>query len=275
MNMQSRIVAAVWAGDLATVTLLVDEDRKLVHARDPFGRTLMEIAANHVFDLNPAFHEIAALLLAHGCACDIFSAARAGLLDHVRSLIAASPGLINAVDSLGRTAMQRAALINGFSTLCDAVVDELFASGAAIDIFTACVFSWPTVVGGEVAASPTLVDRYRQGGTPLLWAVRSRRNQSAAGTVAATLLNAGASVDVRDTDDDENTPLHHAASWMEQPNLIQILVRAGAYTDSVNGNGKTPLDLAQERGNCANAAVLRSTDARQSAMTVPAATLSA
>ena len=255
-ELQRQMVAAVWVGDPDRVALLLEQDSSLVHARDPFGRTLVEISANQVLDRTPQFRDIVIQLVDAGAACDLFTAARAGLFDYVTRLIAESPGLAHAVDALGRTAMQRAALINGECAACDAVVDALDRQGTPMDMFTACVFGRPAIVAGAVERSPSLVDTYLQGGTPLLWAVRPRRNQSAAPMIVATLLNAGAALDVRDTEGDENTPLHYAASWADQAELARLLLRAGADIDLMNANGKTSHDLAVERDHHACAQLL-------------------
>ena len=87
-ELQRLIVTAVWIGDPGRVQLLLEQEPKLVHARDPFGRTLVEISANQVLDHQPQYYEIVTLLVDAGAACDIFIAARAGLLGHVRQLLA-------------------------------------------------------------------------------------------------------------------------------------------------------------------------------------------
>ncbi len=44
------------------------------------------------------------------------------------------------------------------------------------------------------------------------------------------------------------TPLIHAA-WYDQPEIVQMLIAAGAAVDMKNGNGLTPLHLAAHRAS--------------------------
>jgi len=253
---QHHIVAAVWAGDAPRVALLLDQEPKLAHVRDPFGRTLVDIAANQVLDSRLQYRQIVVNLVEAGAPFDIFLAARSGLIDHIRQLLATSPGLEHAVDGLGRTPLQRAALINGECAACDIVIDELLQHDVRLDAYSACVLGIPEDVSREVNLRPAIVDTYMQGGTPLLWAARPRRHHAAAKVIAASLLNAGAALDVRDTECEENTPLHHAASWADQVELVGVLLRAGADVDLLNADGKTALDIAVERGHTACAEML-------------------
>ena len=52
--------------------------------------------------------------------------------------------------------------------------------------------------------------------------------------------------DVNARDEDGYTPLHRAARWTENPEVIIALLDAGADGTAVNHDGETPFDLAQD-----------------------------
>lgn len=62
-----------------------------------------------------------------------------------------------------------------------------------------------------------------------------------------TLLQKGALADARTSDDDEETALHCAARF-NHPEVMQILVKAGASVDMTDERGKTPLHDAAING---------------------------
>lgn len=255
-ELQRQFLAEVSAGNIDKVRMMVERDPSLVKVRDVFGQTVIEIAASRVYDESPGHREIVIALCDAGATCDLFVAARAGLLDRVVQLIVLSPGLVKATDAEGRTALQRAVLLNGACGYCDQVAETLLAEGAPVDIFTACVFGWTSVVRGEIAVRPEVVGKAVQGGTPLLWALRARRNLSETRAIAADLIHAGSIVDARDEQCDDNTALHMAAWWADQADVAALLLRAGADPTLANGSGRTPLDIAIERQHLKVADVL-------------------
>ncbi len=186
-----------------------------------------------------------------GVPCDLWTKARAGLLDGVRKQIAADASLLDARDDRSRTPLQRAALVYGVCDECEQVVDFLLESGAQVDIFTACTFGMADVVDAELHRDSTLVSQRCQGSTPLNWAVRPRRNHDAAPRICKALLDANA--DVHDADEDEcgMTPLHHAAEWgpIICLQLVDLLLEAGADINAKDGqDGWTALQYAKNRG---------------------------
>ena len=78
------IIDAVRKGDLTEVKTLVEEDPRLANARvNNGGRSLIQIAAEQVVWHRPKHREIVLYLANNGADYDIFTAARAGLLDAV------------------------------------------------------------------------------------------------------------------------------------------------------------------------------------------------
>lgn len=88
----------------------------------------------------------------------------------------------------------------------------------------------------------------RDGETPLLIALRSRR-----GAVAAALLEAGADPNARDGLG--RTPLHMAAARCG-PALVRTLVERGAAVDAATKDGATALHFARRHANTSVVAIL-------------------
>lgn len=260
---QAELLAAVEAGNFDRVRQLVAQDSRLVNARSAEGQSAIQLAAENVSWERPRHAQIARFLLAQGAPCDIFTAARAGLLEHVRKLLAEHPLLLDAEDGLGRTALQRAALTGGECGDCEAVADLLLERGAAADIFTACVFGMLDTAKQRLAKDRRLVHARCQGGTPLLWAVRPRRNADAALAICGLLLENRADINAEDTAHHNMTVLHHAAEWGNALELIRFLVDRGAELNARDDRGWTPLDYANERKRRELAAFLRSRGAQE------------
>jgi ankyrin repeat protein len=82
------------------------------------------------------------------------------------------------------------------------------------------------------------------GMTPLLAATRDSWHGRPEAVM--TLLANGA--DARATDNEGNTPLHHAARSTD-PAVAALLLDAGAHVDAINGEGHSPLAIACGSGN--------------------------
>ena len=85
----------------------------------------------------------------------------------------------------------------------------------------------------EAGADP--MARSLHGGTPLHWATTNE--------AVTALLQAGANLEARD--EYRGTPLHRAAELSKNPEVIKVMLDAGADTAALNAAGKTPWDLVQ------------------------------
>ena len=86
------VIDAVRQGDLATVKTLVEGDSRLANARaNNDTRSAIQIAADGVVWHRPKHREIVLYLANNGAEYDIFTAARAGLLDSVRHMLRETP----------------------------------------------------------------------------------------------------------------------------------------------------------------------------------------
>lgn len=249
-QLSARFIAAIRAGDFDMVERMVELEEALVNARDPAsGRTAAQVAAERVNWQQRESTKIAHFLLNHGAHPDIYTAARAGHADWVASWIAVNPALLNAPDEAGLTAMQRAGLIGGSSPECEAVVDLLMQRHAKVDLWTAATFGRVGDVEQRLMENPKQVNEARLGGTPLAWAARPRRYTEDPLIIARKLLEAGADLNARDALHDGMTPLHHAAEWGAQPQLLEFFLDRGADVNVSDDYGWTPLDYAIDRNH--------------------------
>ncbi len=76
------------------------------------------------------------------------------------------------------------------------------------------------------------------------------------GAVVAALPDAAAAIDLNHPSSTGDTPLMGASFW-GKPEVVRVLLAAGADKDLRNNDGKTALDIAIERKKDACAALLR------------------
>ena len=101
---------------------------------------------------------------------------------------------------------------------------------------------WKTATGANVAACLDAGADVNERGylktKPLHWAAEYNSNPN----IIKALVAAGSSVDARNKYD--NTPLHYAAVYSSNPEIIKALVAAGASLDAQSMVGNTPLHRA-------------------------------
>lgn len=249
MTGKSVLVRALRSGDAELGKAMdgCDVDERLFAEEDV--QSELRCAAEQVVFHRLNYHEAVKQAIEIGTPCDIWTAARAGVLDHVNRLLSDDPDLLNAVDEYGRTPLQRASLIYGICKQCEEVADFLLAKGATCDVFTASTFCISEVVTRVVKQNPEVVSVQCQGSTPLNWAVRPRRNYQDAPEICKALLDAGANLNDRDENESGMTPLHHAAEWGPPIclQLVDLLLDAGADVNHTDNHNWTPLDYAQDR----------------------------
>jgi ankyrin repeat protein len=98
-----ELFKAVKTGDTAGVAKLVEEDSRLVDARDPQGMSALITAVYY------QKKDIADLLLEKGAKPDVFAASAAGLVDAVEALVKGDRSLLSAFSPDGWTALHLAA----------------------------------------------------------------------------------------------------------------------------------------------------------------------
>ncbi len=254
------IIKAVQEGDFAAVKSLVEGDPRLANARAYRGaRSIIQIAAEKVVWHRPQYRKIVQYLADKGADYDIFTAARAGLLDAVRRMIKETPTLVNARDYRDYTPLQCASLIYGACEEAEAVMDYLLVRGAEVDILTASHYGMLGVVQDLLEDNPSCATaRDADGLTPLHWAVRPRRGSKASFLrITELLIQHGGDVNAQSDAHGNWTPMHTLAEWAGFMEQADLLLGAGSDINAETDRGWTPLDFAIDRDREAMVEYLR------------------
>jgi ankyrin repeat protein len=148
-------------------------------------------------------------------------------------LVQTDPGLVQAVDASGWSALSYAAWAAHHR-----IHEYLLQRGAKGNLFTeAALGPWESF-RQRLETNPIGVGSRdtREKATPLIWAVRTGNRAG-----FELLLFRGADITARDREG--NSVVHHAV-LMDQPELIEYLQSAGADVQATNARGQTPLHLA-------------------------------
>jgi RNA polymerase sigma factor (sigma-70 family) len=206
-----EILKAARSGDADKVKHLLEQDPRLIAARDPLGNTALILA------VNSGHTEIAELLIASGVQPDIYEAASIGRTDLVQRFLHEDPSLLDAYSPEGFTALALAAHFGKIE-----VLEYLIAHGADLN---------------SVSKHPMNV-------TPLHAALFGRQTEA-----ARILVRSGA--DVKPKRGGKGWPragwtaLHYAAGF-GFADLARTFIDHGAEIEAQDDNGKTSLQIAVE-----------------------------
>ena len=167
---------------------------------------------------------------------DEFVGVSHGDFDRVSQMLAANPGLVNAVAAWGETPIQAAT-----QTANLPIMQLLLTAGAPLDICTASVLGLRDRVTLMLKADPSLKNATGAHGIPLLYFPAVVGNQE----IAEILLSHGANPNAGEGG---NTPLHGAAVF-GQAAMAEWLLTHGAYHSPLDYEGKTPIDRAREHSH--------------------------
>lgn len=206
-----EILKAARSGDAARVKQLLEQDPRLIAARDALGNTALILA------VNLGHHEIAELLLAAGVRPDIHEAASIGRTELVGQLLDTDGSLIDSYSPEGFTALALAAHFGHIGTL-----EFLISRGANVNA----------------------VSKHAMKVTPLHAALFGRQIEAAKMLVAAgadvTQKRGGAGWPRAGW-----TALHYCAVY-GFAELVEPLIERGADIDALDDDGKTALRVAVE-----------------------------
>jgi ankyrin repeat protein len=217
-----EMLTAARAGDMTKVKALLDNDPRLLVARDPLGNTALIIA------VNSGHEELAELLLASGIEIDIHEAAAIGKTQRVAELIQLDPPRLDSYSSEGFTPLALAAHFGHEQT-----TEFLLDQGADVN----------------------KLSQHKMGVTPLHAALFGRK----CGT-ARILLKHGADVTIKRGGQGWPragwTALHYAAGY-GFAELIGPLLERGADVNARDVDGRSPLQIAVEEKQDRLAEILR------------------
>ncbi len=216
--MAAQFLEAVKKGDRATVDRMLQDDPSLASTKDESGTSAVLLAHYH------GKVDVAAALLSHAPALDVFEAATAGDAKRVIALVDADGSLANAVARDGYSPLGLASFFKRRD-----VVQALLQRGAR-----------PNVPSRD------------QGFTPLHSAVATDAG-ACQPEIVRLLLEAGADPNIKSREG--GTPLHTAA-FTGDLEAAELLLAYGADPNETSAKGLTTLDIARDRRNVEVAALL-------------------
>jgi RNA polymerase sigma factor (sigma-70 family) len=217
-----QILKAASAGDIRKVKELLEQDPRLLRAKDWLGNTALILA------VDSGHHEVAELLLNSGVQPDIYEAAAIGRTKLVEKLVSKAPGLVNSYSPEGFTPLALAAHFGHAQT-----VGFLLSHGADIN----------AISQNELQV------------TPLHACLYGRRLD-----VAKLLVESGADVTIKRGGNQAPragwTALHYSAGY-GFVELIDPLLRHGADVHARDNEGRTALRIAIDQKQEQAAEILR------------------
>jgi len=157
-------------------------------------------------------------------------------LDKVKHMLAQEPLLLNEKAQWQETPIQAAAHVGNRP-----IADFLLAEGAPLDICTAAMLGRKDALAAMLREDVTLVYAKGAHSLPLLYYTTIYGHTD----IAKLLLEAGADVNAGAG---ANTALHGAAQF-GQSGIARWLIEHGADINAQDFNGKTPREVAIDRGN--------------------------
>ncbi len=166
-------------------------------------------------------------------------AVKKGDLEAVRGALASDPGLLNSVNEAGQGSFLLAKYYRQ-----EAMASFLLQQGAKLNFFDECVAGQTESVMAQIEATPALLEAHSgDGWTPLHLAAFFGAND-----LAEALLNKGAEIDIRSTNNMQNTPLHAAVAGRRGP-MVKFLLEHGADANARQSGGWSALQGAAQNGD--------------------------
>ena len=221
---RARLFEAALEGDLQKLRVLLEADPGLIHARDLHGRSAFAVG------LLGGNQEVGTLLRERGYQPDVVETALALDWETFEALAAKAPGTVNQAHPIGGNAMYAAAL-----------------GGAGSE-------TWRVMAFGGDSNAVSRTDTPGGSGFSAVRAALDHPDLNVAEIMTASLIGNGGDPNVPQAGG--SSPLHAAAARGSTV-MVEMLVRLGAKVDAKDDHGRTPVDLAAERGQRATERMLR------------------
>lgn len=167
---------------------------------------------------------------------DTFVGVSHGDFATVKRMLEANAELVNSVARWGETPIEAAAQVASRQ-----ICELLLAAGAPMDICTAAALEMNSTVEEMLDADPSLKDAQGAHGIPIMYYPAYTGNMA----LAEHLLGRGADINAGSG---IKTALHAAVMTDKAP-MVQWLLLNGADASLKDNDGKTALEIAQERGD--------------------------
>lgn len=166
-------------------------------------------------------------------------AVKRGDLSAVQAALHATPELLNATNASGQTAFVLANYYNQ-----PGVASFLLTLQPQLDVFSASIAGLEDRVLAMIEGDPSLIGGHNSDGwTPLhLASFFGKAN------LAAALIERGADVNARSTNQMQNAPLHAAVAG-RKTQIVKLLLAQGADANRAQRGGWTPLHGAAQNGD--------------------------
>ena len=164
---------------------------------------------------------------------------RRGDLDSVRASVAEDASLLDASNETGQTAFLLAKYYGQEET-----ANYLLSLGPKLNVFESCIAGDTRAALEQIEREPSLLHAQSgDGWTPLHLAAFFGHAE-----LGSALLDRGADVNARSTNNMKNTPLHAAAAG-GKTELVELLLKRGADVHATQEGGWTALHSAAQSGN--------------------------
>lgn len=164
---------------------------------------------------------------------------KTGDVARVRALLAETPALLNEKNQTG----QNATLLSKYYGQPD-VTAYLLSLNPDLDVFTAAAVGNVDIVLKELTRDPALIGMHSSDG----WTVLHLASFFGHRDLALRLIERGAEIDARSTNQMKNTPLHAAAAG-RKPESARLLLDEGADANARQEGGWTALHAAAQNGD--------------------------
>ena len=251
---RTALMVASANGFVDVVQKLLDKGAD-VNLVDRDGLDAVHIAVKHANWCWKGHAEVVEILVGGGAKCDIWSAARGGVVSVVKKMVDADPSLVNAEDGSGETALECA--VGSFTSGAGDIIGYLRERNPTMNFWMACQFSDIDAVRRLLDESPSLATAPRsetRDRRPIHYTAQNWGPQENAAQIVDLLADHGADVDGYSGG---WTPLHACAEWWNDTLIAGALLRHGANVNARSAQGWTPLRYAVALGRNEMATFLR------------------